>query len=62
MQCFFDMAPVDRVRLLGVNGSGKSTLIKILTGCTKPSEGRLKPHGYDVVACGMDLKCSTLPT
>ncbi|MGB3483492.1 MAG: ATP-binding cassette domain-containing protein [Mycobacterium sp.] len=34
--------------IIGDNGAGKSTLIKMLTGATRPDEGRLLLNGVDV--------------
>ncbi len=34
--------------LLGPNGAGKSTTMRIVTGCLRPSLGRVKIRGYDV--------------
>ena len=38
------------VALLGPNGAGKTTTVEILSTLTKPSRGRAKVAGYDVVA------------
>lgn len=35
----------DIVGIIGKNGAGKSTLLKILSGITKPTEGRVKLYG-----------------
>jgi ribose transport system ATP-binding protein len=37
----FELRPFEIHALVGENGAGKSTLVKILTGATTPSEGRL---------------------
>ena len=38
------------VALLGPNGAGKTTTVEILSTLTKPSRGRARVAGYDVVA------------
>jgi capsular polysaccharide transport system ATP-binding protein len=50
----FDLAPGDRLALLGRNGQGKSTLIKILGGVVEPTAGTARwamscswPLGFD---------------
>jgi ABC-2 type transport system ATP-binding protein len=56
---FGDLTAVDHISfqvreneifgLLGPNGAGKSTMIKMLTTLLKPTEGRAKIDGYDVI-------------
>lgn len=38
--------------VIGPNGSGKSTLVDILTGITRPQQGRVDLGGVDVTALG----------
>lgn len=35
----------ETVGIIGVNGAGKSTLLKMITGTTRPTEGRIERHG-----------------
>ncbi len=42
-----DLAPGERVVLLGANGSGKSTLGRLLVGLLRPWEGRIALDGSD---------------
>ena len=56
---FGDFTAVDRVSMvirtgevfgfLGPNGAGKTTLIRAMCGLVRPSEGRLRVAGFDVV-------------
>jgi len=40
-----DIAPGERLGIVGVNGAGKSTLLKILSRITEPTEGRARLYG-----------------
>ena len=40
-----DVAPGERLGIVGVNGAGKSTLLKILSRITEPTEGRARLYG-----------------
>jgi capsular polysaccharide transport system ATP-binding protein len=40
----FDIAPGDRIGLLGRNGAGKSTLIKLIGGVEMPTSGIVRRH------------------
>ncbi len=42
--------------LLGPNGAGKSTTVKCITGLLKPSGGRIRVGGVDVVEKPLDVK------
>lgn len=41
----FEVAPGDRIAIIGENGSGKSTLLKILSRITEPTSGSVKIRG-----------------
>ncbi len=41
----FELAPGDRLGLIGRNGSGKSTLLRVLAGLAPPQEGLLEIKG-----------------
>jgi ATP-binding cassette subfamily F protein 3 len=45
-----DIAPGDRIGLLGRNGAGKSTLIRLLTGALQPMSG--KQERASALSCG----------
>jgi ABC-2 type transport system ATP-binding protein len=45
----FEVRPGEVLGLLGPNGSGKSTTVKILTGLLKPTDGRVRLDGQNVL-------------
>ncbi len=52
----FGVAAGEVVALLGPNGAGKSTAIKSITGLVRPTRGRVRLAGFDVVAQGHKAK------
>jgi ABC-2 type transport system ATP-binding protein len=48
--------PGEILGFLGPNGAGKSTTVKILTGMIKPSGGRARVAGFDVVDQPLEVK------
>jgi phosphonate transport system ATP-binding protein len=46
----FDVAPGERVAVIGPSGAGKTTLFRLLNGTLRPSAGSLRFHGQDVAA------------
>lgn len=42
--------------LLGPNGAGKTTTIKMITGITEPTEGRVEINGYDICKNPLEAK------
>ena len=45
----FSLEPGEVVGLMGDNGAGKSTLVKMIAGNFRPSEGKLKMDGSEIV-------------
>ncbi len=48
--------PGEILGFLGPNGAGKSTTVKILTGLIRPSSGRARVAGFDVVEQAIEVK------
>ena len=42
--------------LLGPNGAGKSTIIKMVTGLTRPTAGKIRVLGFDVETSPIEVK------
>ena len=47
--------------LVGMNGAGKTTLFKALTGCVRPSHGRIRINGQTVLAAQRDQVVAYVP-
>jgi ABC-2 type transport system ATP-binding protein len=54
----FVVARGEVVALLGPNGAGKTTTIKSVTGLVRPTSGRVRVDGYDVVRQGPRAKAA----
>lgn len=51
----FEIAPGDRVGLIGHNGAGKSTLLKVLAGIYQPTSGHLSVKGRVVSTLNLTI-------
>jgi ABC-2 type transport system ATP-binding protein len=52
----FSVAQASIFGLLGPNGAGKTTTLRVLTTLARPTEGRARVAGYDVVASPLDVR------
>ena len=50
----FEVLKGEIVGFLGPNGAGKTTTMRIVTGYTPPSEGKVTVGGYDVITNSLD--------
>src|SRR6267154_5966069 len=44
----FTVEPGQIVGLVGANGAGKTTTLRAITGILRPTDGRIRIHGYDI--------------
>ena len=51
-QVSLDIAPGERVGLIGSNGAGKTTFVNMITGYLKPDAGRIEIDGADISGLG----------
>jgi ATP-binding cassette subfamily C protein len=54
-QVSLDIAPGEKVALVGASGGGKSTLVQVILGLYPPSAGRLYFDGVPVTRIGLDV-------
>ena len=52
----FQVAPGEILGFLGPNGAGKTTTMRMLTGYTPPSSGRVTIEGYDVMNQSLEAR------
>lgn len=52
----FEVGAGEVLGLLGPNGSGKSTILRMLTGYLRPTSGRARIAGYDVMEQGLEAR------
>ena len=50
----FDIAPGERVALVGPSGAGKTTVASLLLGFLRPTDGRISVDGFDLTALDID--------
>ncbi|MBK1632449.1 thiol reductant ABC exporter subunit CydD [Thiohalocapsa halophila] len=50
----FDIAPGERVALVGPSGAGKTTVASLLLGFLQPTQGRISVDGLDLAALDID--------
>ncbi|MGD9409970.1 MAG: thiol reductant ABC exporter subunit CydD, partial [Thiohalocapsa sp.] len=50
----FDIAPGERIALVGPSGAGKTTVASLLLGFLQPTAGRITVDGLDLTALDMD--------
>jgi phospholipid/cholesterol/gamma-HCH transport system ATP-binding protein len=56
----FEVAPGEKVSLLGPGGCGKTTILKVLLGLELPDEGKVSLRGTDMVETSSNEKQETL--
>jgi ABC-2 type transport system ATP-binding protein len=52
----FDVAAGEIVGLIGPNGAGKTTTLRSLAGILRPTAGRVRIDGHDIVGDGIEAK------
>ncbi len=52
----FEVAPGEIVGLIGPNGAGKTTTLRSLAGILRPTAGRIRVDGHDIVSDAIEAK------
>src|SRR5436309_10775019 len=52
----FEVAAGEIVGLIGPNGAGKTTTLRSLAGILRPTSGRLRIDGFDIVSDAIEAK------
>ena len=52
----FEVAPGEIVGLIGPNGAGKTTTLRSLAGILRPTSGRVRIDGHDLVEDPLEAK------